>query len=301
MLYRGIVLTFLALLGVSALAQDDFRCVSCQRVVERGYKLDGKFYCPDHLQDVLPRCFNCQTPIDGNYVAVTPDQFPVCMRCRDALPQCFLCSLPCDGERGGVAFADGRFACRLHATGGVTDSARARQIFSRARRELASTFGGVLDIKTPIQGVLLVDVQGLIQAARQSGHNPSLSNGRVLGIATVVLVSRQGRRTMDPSTVHLLNNVPEDRLLTVCTHEYAHVWHAENHKDYSQTQPVLREGFAEWVAYKVAQKHGRTGQMKLMMNPNGGVYYQGLLKFLELERQKGVPGVLQFATSSITI
>jgi hypothetical protein len=176
-----------------------------------------------------------------------------------------------------------------------------RAISKQARKALSATISGALEIKTPIKEVLLVDVHGLTKAAQNSGHNPNLSGGKVLGIATVVMVSSNNRKTMSPSTVHLLNYVPEDRMLTVSAHEYAHVWHAENHQDYTKTQPILREGFAEWVAYKVAQKFQRQEQMDLMLNPAGGVYYQGLLKFLQIEREQGVSGVLRFATTSYKI
>ena len=304
MLHKGLsaraLLLFLSLLILIAVAQD-FRCTACQQVVDRGYQLDGRFYCPNCLNEALPKCYNCGAPIQGNYVAVSHRKLPVCMSCRDSLPQCFLCSMPCDGNHGGLALADGRFTCGDHSKGGVTNQGRARQIFQQARKELGRTFSGALEIKTPIKEVLLVDINGLSQAALKSGHNPSLSGGKVLGIATVVLVSDGNRTTMKPSTVHLLNHVPEARMLTVSTHEYAHVWHAENHRDYTKTQPILREGFAEWVAYKVAQSYGRQEQMDLMLNTNGGVYYQGLLKFLQLERERGVSGVLQFATTANTI
>ena len=270
-------------------------------MVDRGYQWEGRFYCPNCLNQALPKCYNCGTPIQGNYVAVTHHKHAVCMTCRDSLPQCFICSMPCDGNRGGLALADGRFSCGLHSKGGVTSQTRARQIFQQARKELAATFSGALEIKTPIKEILLVDVHGLTKAAQNSGHNPSLSGGKVPGIATVVLVSSNNRKIMSPSTVHLLNHVPEDRMLTVSAHEYAHVWHAENHRDYTKTQPILREGFAEWVAYKVAQRFKRQEQMELMLNPSGGVYYQGLLKFLQLEREQGISGVLKFATTSSTI
>jgi hypothetical protein len=289
------------LLFSPALCNEAFRCSLCRQVVERGYNVNGKFYCPEHVESILPKCFNCETVIQGDYVAVSALKQPVCLNCREALPQCFLCSLPSDGHRGGTALADGRYACRLHSRGGVTDPEKARQIFQRARRELNQTFAGVLDIKTPIKAVTLVDVNGLKKAAKHSGHSASLSGGKVLGIATVVLFTQGQKTWMDPSTVHLLDHVPETRLLTVCTHEYAHVWHAENHQSYSQTQPILREGFAEWVAYKVAQRFGRLDQIQLMENPNSGIYYQGLQKLLALERQQGISGVLKVATTAISI
>jgi len=292
---------FLVLLLVGVGFAEDFRCSSCRQSVLRGYQVEGNFYCPACLYKALPRCKNCNVPIQGDYVAVTMAKHPICLSCRESLPQCFLCSMPCDENRGGQAFADGRHACAEHARNGVIDPFEARQIFAQARQELRHAFAGALELKTPVKEVFLVDLHGLARAAQGTGHSPSLSGGKVLGIATITLSTRNGRVRMEPSTVHLLNQVPPDRLLAVCSHEYAHVWHAENHKDYSKTEAILREGFAEWVAYKVAQAHGREEQMKLMLNSGGGIYYQGLQKLLELERQKGVHGVLRYAISATSL
>ena len=230
-------------------------------------------------------------------MAVGPRQTPVCSPCREGLEPCFLCALPSDHARGGRTLKDGRSVCSEHIRTGVTDPVIAKKIFNKALEEIHLTFAGRLSLGTTIKDVVLVDLPGLELASQQGGH----SSGRVLGVATVVLVSQGSRTWVEPSTIHLLNHVPEERMLTVAAHEYAHVWHAEKHRNYSETSPILREGFAEWVAYKVAENFQRHEQKSLMQNSSGGIYYQGLSKLLELEKQSGTQGVLRYVTRATSL
>jgi hypothetical protein len=55
----------------------------------------------------------------------------------------------------------------------------------------------------------------------------------------------------------------------------------------------VREGFAEWAAYKTLQTMGATKKMALMKQQNG-LYGEGLRQMLELEQRNGSPGVIAF-------
>ena len=301
--FKSIIFVFclLFVLATPSVASEDFRCTVCHQVVATGYEVNGKFYCKPHLSNALPKCHNCGAAIQGNYVAVTHKQYPVCMSCRENLPKCFVCTLPADDQRGGGSLSDGRSICQEHLIKAVTKRKDAQRIYRQARGEVRRVLGDEMALKQPVKAVELVGLTELKQVGRESSHQSGLESGRVLGITSISFISQGEERWIEPSTIHLLNYVPAGRMVAVAAHEYAHVWHAENHRDYSKTKPILREGFAEWVAYKVAQSFRRQDQMKIMNNPNGGVYYQGLQKFLELERQRGVLGVLNFAKNATTI
>lgn len=298
---RILSISLLLLLAGSLLAQSAMQCVVCRRLVQEGYEVASKFYCKEHVDAAFPQCANCRTAIKGNYVALTHREIPICMTCREGFAHCFLCSMPSDPARGGNSLKDGRPLCAAHRKDGVVDPAQARAIFAEARRQLETVFGASIRVKTPIKSVELVDLAGLRRAAGGGSHHSGMAEGKVLGITTLSIVTQGSKQWLEPATVHLLNYVPVDRMLSVAAHEYAHVWQAENHRDYSSTNSLMREGFAEWVAYKLAQHYRREEQMKLIQNPAGGIYYQGLQKYLAMEKKSGVQGVFKHATTAYSL
>ena len=156
-------------------------------------------------------------------------------------------------------------------------------------------------LRVPIKDVHLVDVPQLVRLSQGQYQPSAVTSGNILGLAQLVLKSRGDKRWTEPATIYLLNGVPEERLVTVSAHEYAHAWHAERHPHYSQTSPEMREGFAEWVAYKVAQQARRVTQTATLEQPTSSIYYSGLRKFLDLERRVGVAGVLDYALTATDI
>lgn len=223
---------------------------------------------------------------------------PVCLQCADSHPSCFLCAAPADLASGGGILADGRPICGADRKSAVFSAAEASRIFADASREVQETLGASLALKIPVKEVKLVDVPGLIAVSKGQYQEATLQSGRVLGLTTLVLKSKGQRRWTEPATVHLLCGVPAERMKTVAAHEYAHVWHAENHPRYSATTAEMKEGFAEWVAYKVAQHAQRQQQMAVIDFPSDGMYYQGLRRYLEIERREGVAGVLKHAVTA---
>jgi len=97
----------------------------------------------------------------------------------------------------------------------------------------------------------------------------------------------------------LTNLLNPDRLITLAIlfltsmpiHEWAHAWQGENCP--LLQDPLVREGFAEWAAYKTLQEMGAIKKMTLMAQQNG-LYGEGLRQMLKLEQRDGVPGVLAF-------
>lgn len=228
-------------------------------------------------------------------------QTPVCLTCLERHAPCFLCAAPADASTGGGQLADGRPICGTDRQTAVFQQQQAKEIFAQASREVREALGVSLALKVPIKEVKLVNVPDLLALARGQYEESALVSGRVLGLTTLVLKRKEERRWTEPATVHLLSGVPAERMLTVAAHEYAHVWQAENHPHYSATTPELREGFAEWVAYKVAQHTRRQTQMAVLDFPVDGLYYEGLTRLLELESRLGAAGVLRHAVTATSL
>lgn len=290
------VLLCLLLLWSPSTADDPSRrCDVCGRDISKGYEIEGKAYCLEHYRKALPHCSNCGAEILGDYRVVGVSADPICLNCAEQHPACFLCAAPADQATGGGLLADGRPICGADRRTAVFSASDATRIFAEASREVQETLGSALGLKVPIKEVKLVDVAGLLDVSKGQYQKSTLQSGRVLGLTTLVLKSKGQRRWTEPATVHLLCGVPAERMKTVAAHEYAHVWHAENHPSYARTSAEMKEGFAEWVAYKVAQHAQRESQMAVLNFPSDGLYYEGLRKYLELERRQGVAGVLEHA------
>lgn len=293
---KALALLFLLLLP--ALAADGLHCVVCGKGIRQGYQIAGEVYCTDHYRQALPQCANCGREIHGDYRVVSIEASPMCLICVKSFPPCFLCATPADPSKGGGKLADGRPICGADRATAVGTSEQAGALFLQASAEVVAALGPRLGLKVPVKEVGLADIPALIAASKGQYQRSSLMSGRVLGLTTLVLKSKGERRWTEPATVHLLSGVPAERMLTVCAHEYAHVWHAENHPNYVKTSAEMREGFAEWVAYKVTQRTQRPRQTAMLDYPAAGPYYEGLRKYLALERQNGVEAVLRHALTA---
>jgi hypothetical protein len=105
------------------------------------------------------------------------------------------------------------------------------------------------------------------------------------------LFARKGRKR----AMYLLYGLPQILLIQTIAHEWAHAWQGENCP--LLKTPLIREGFAEWVAYKTLQSIGAVKKMALM-EQRDGLYGEGLRKMLALERRSGTSETLDFCRRS---
>jgi len=201
----------------------------------------------------------------------------VCRRCHHGAPRCDGCGVPVGANH--VALPDGRHICpRCHRTA-VYDQARARELFERVARVVTDQLGLGLNVGTDFT---LVDHQHLQRLATDSPDNLPDESAKVVG-----LFARKGPERM----MYLLSGLPQIVLIQVVAHEWAHAWEGENCP--LLRDPLVREGFAEWAAYKTLQNMGAVKKTALMKRHNGP-YGEGLRRMLELEQRDGVSGVLDF-------
>ena len=128
----------------------------------------------------------------------------------------------------------------------------------------------------------LVDNQHLQRLAIEASLDIHDEQSRVIG-----LFIRKGRRRV----MVILSGLPRILLIQTMAHEWSHAWQGENCPLLQNT--LVREGFAEWTAYKTLQTMGATKKMALMKQQNG-LYGDGLRQILELEQRAGVSGVMAF-------
>jgi hypothetical protein len=94
--------------------------------------------------------------------------------------------------------------------------------------------------------------------------------------------------------IYILYGLPRSLTSAVLAHEYSHAWQAEN---CPANQGVkLREGFAEWVSYKVLSHLGYRKEMELMER-RVDIYGEGFNFIRKMELERGVQYVFNFVKS----
>ena len=219
-------------------------------------------------------CAACGALLAGGYFYLHDREERYCQACIAERPRCDACSAPVGQQHWRLH--DGRLLCqRCHSTA-VYDPAQARRLFDETVSTVVAQLGLALRVGVEFR---LVDAPALAQvrAAAQDGHAPSEK--------TLGLYQRQGRLR----AIYVLYGLPMLAFRTVVAHEYAHAWQGETCpllEDYG-----LREGFAEWVAYRHLLYLGCTKAAQHMLTSTHP--YRPLLeRVVEIEKRAGPSGVV---------
>jgi len=173
---------------------------------------------------------------------------------------------------------DGRRQCGgCHRTA-IYDFALAQTLFAETAAGIRAQLGFSLNVGVEFR---LVDAPAL-QALRSQDTNPQQTKERTLG-----LYHRQGRLRV----IYMLYGLPRLLFRTTVAHEFAHAWQGEHCP--LLTDQALREGFAEWVAYRHLIWLGATKAAQLMLTAPHP-YRPLLAQVLTLEEQFGIPGLIDY-------
>ena len=91
--------------------------------------------------------------------------------------------------------------------------------------------------------------------------------------------------------MYVLRGLPETAMIETIAHEWGHAWQGENCP--LLRDPTIREGFAEWTAYKALVAMGYDAVVP-SAEGNNGCYGKGLRTMVQIERKHGIVGVLDF-------
>ncbi|MBN1179961.1 MAG: zinc-binding protein [Anaerolineae bacterium] len=199
----------------------------------------------------------------------------VCRACQRQALRCDVCGVPM-GERHAV-LPDGRHVCVDCARTAIYDPLRAQVLFERVVGVAVEQLGLALNVGADFA---MVDPQHLNRLAAEGNAGAEGNPDRIVG-----LFVRKGRRRV----MYVLSGLPQIAFVHTVAHEWAHAWQGENCpllKD-----PLVREGFAEWVAHKTLEALGAVKALAAM-DRQDGMYGDGLRAMLALERRVGVAGVL---------
>ncbi len=226
-------------------------------------------------------CYACGQAIKSKYIKYDGGGH-YCENCYRKRSPCDVCGAPLTEAQWRLS--DGRVTCAYcHATA-IYDPSEAAGLYAEMKAILDRLLGMSLNIPT---GLALVDRNQLgeiILQQRESTQRESEEENHLNPQQTLGLYARRGIRR----GIYVQTGLPRMLYLQVAAHEYAHAWQGEN-------CPLLkdllaREGFAEWVAYRVLGVYGYThGQER--MRSRVDIYGQGLAWMLDIEASQGVEGV----------
>jgi hypothetical protein len=248
--------------------------------------LNGHSVCPT-CREKVPQCLTCGVHVKGN-VMVVDGIGPFCEQCVQNRPSCDICGAPISDQHWQLS--DGRLSCvRCHSSAIYTAS-EVLSVYKEVMRVVEHCFGLRLNIPT---GIMLVDRNQLSQILLQQELDEELDPTSTLGVYV-----RKGMKR----GIYIQSGLPVNLVIRVTAHEYAHAWQGENCP--LLDDPLLREGFAEWVAYRVLEYYRLETQRQLMLNrcnregSSGDLYCQGLRLVLELEKKIGLAGVIEHCRNS---
>ena len=254
--------------------------------------------------EYLPICLACGRPVRGKYIEIDGggtgnSDGPYCETCYRDRPPCDVCGAPLTIQHWQLS--DGRLSCgRCHATA-IYAPAEAMALYEEMKTVVAQQIGLSLNIPTGLALVDRVQLEEIIHqqagvGSANSGTSSSASDEVLDPQRTLGIYARRGIRR----GIYVQTGLPRLLLMQVAAHEYAHAWQGENCPLLRDT--LVREGFAEWVAYKILGYYGGS-MLRLLANSalrqqahmqaRADLYGQGLRWALALESSQGIPAIFE--------
>jgi hypothetical protein len=231
-----------------------------------------------HAAIDLSRCACCGNLLLDRYYAFIDRPERYCGQCIATRPRCQGCGAPMGNHHWQLH--DGRLQCeRCHATA-VYEADEAKAIYEQTVAALVDQFGMRLNVGAAFR---LIDGPTLEEIRSRGNRQPPAEPGRY----TLGLYQRQGHLRV----IYMLYGLPRLTFRTTVAHEYAHAWQGENCPLLSDE--LLREGFAEWVAYHHLHYLGCHKAAERMLESQHP-YVPALRHVLALEAQLGLKGLMEY-------
>lgn len=255
--------------------QQAARCLHCGLPLATTPGGSSKGLCPT-CAAAAPHCLACQRPIVRLYAEVG-GRGPYCQECIHERGRCDVCGVPLDDDH--FPLTDGRVLCgQCHATA-IYDQAVAHALYRRVDELIRDGLGLTLNVPT---GLTLVGRDQLAEIASRQNGEPGQDLTRALGV-----YARRGIRR----GLYVQSGLPRSLFLQVTAHEWAHAWQGENCPLLNNL--LIKEGFAEWVAYKTLLALGDDEGIALLL-ARSDLYGQGLRLALEREGGGGPAAVIEW-------
>ncbi|NHJ86385.1 MAG: hypothetical protein FK734_13055 [Asgard group archaeon] len=251
------------------------RCDMCGMPSQFLFTIYDKKICYS-CQENAKRCSACGLPIVGRYYSYKSHEGIFCNHCEHLAPHCDSCGRPVGLQY--VEISDGRKVCLECERSAISSDDQLNDLIKSATKGLKE-----LGIEIPVDiNYRLISKKLLDKRIEESGAE--ISAGKNLGLFV---------RKESMINIFLQTHLPLQMALGTLCHELAHAWQSKN--VIINDQPLyLREGFCEWVSYKVLKRYGYHGQAELILSRDD-IYGKGFQRFLEYEKANGLPATIAWA------
>ena len=250
------------------------KCAGCNLPRTGRLQGDGD-HCSRCLADA-EACTACGRALVERYWTIAGVDGRYCEGCRSDAPECSACKAPTRSP----FFVDGRVMCYGCHGNRIEEPDDYALIYERIVARAAEVLGLTVDEMPE----LVISDERQIAAAR--GDQPARSD--VCGLYC--------RDHDGGAKIHLLSHLPEARTTAILAHEYAHAWQAENCPEAQGIR--LREGFAEWVAWRVLDGLPGMESEREIIAARDDTYGQGFRIFQDLERRHGTDQAIWYAKAA---
>ncbi len=236
--------------------------------------------CPTCNQNLLV-CLGCSKAILTPRYYEIAGKSPYCQSCSQTPPSCDICGQPFLEKRWQLS--DGRQYCEQCYGTTINDLKTANDLLRDVHSRMENLFQFQLNVPTSLS---LVDRNQLAEVMRSQNTVLLEPPEQTLGI-----YARKGIKR----GIYVQTGLPRILFIQICAHELMHAWQGENCP--LLHNPVVREGLAEWAAYRVLEILGEKRQGSIMLQRTD-MYGQGLRWALQQESKAGWESLLETCRQS---
>lgn len=227
--------------------------------------------------ETLPRCSICKRTIVGiGYHQPNSDEL-ICPACTQSAERCSICGRPLGDS---VAAGNAHPKCPDCLRTAVTDPVVAQALFEKVMNVIHEQLHLYVHIRPTFSLASRAQLD-VLQAQNDTLDNPELAKGHLLGLYAKRARNRQ---------ILVEMGLPQLLMTKVMAHEYGHAWQGENCP--FLRDPLLIEGFCEWVSYKTLGALGAVKEQKRLLEATG-FYADALQMILAVEEMNGFQGVIE--------
>jgi hypothetical protein len=256
-------------------------CAKCGKICKEAYYTIDKYtYCKECYYKYA-RCDICGNLLEGKFLR-TQSGKKYCESCAAKYPHCDSCGSPVGPNGYNIGYS--RWLCPDCAASAIFTHDQLAYVYKDAITQL-SAMG--LVITRPVDNLTIMDARTLETSYRSTKNPEYVPSGGVGGFYSFS-VNLQGTA----SRIFVLNGLSYERALSVVSHELTHAWQVDNCP--RDQRLLFKEGFAQWIAYKVMLNKGYTKEAGYLLESHDPIYGEGLRYMLNVESYYGFSGTIDY-------